>query len=396
MQHYVLTESRSEFFAMSMQMPSMPSDVELPSISSAELDENSVVKIDIVWVNDLDDSTKHEIDVLAFEHRTGHLKNAFFAREPISASAAFSRKTVYWLLYHRGNSLAFAAPVVKLGMSGFNCLKIQTHNYAPLGAPLMTSDFDAAGFRQQLAAMGYAALLCPILERNSKFAQNMQSTSDVFWSSMLSRAWLQSSWDEEQVLSTKRRKELRRLAKKVPLDHVVLEGEDARTEGFKEFCRLEALGWKGDFGTALKQEEHVFAYARALVDHHAAAGTLTIDCLRDGARTVAMLITFQQGGRGVIWKIAHDPEFDHVSPGRQLILAATARFISQNEIVSMDSLADENHPLINRLWPERLDLGTMAVVLGQFSLPARILSGLDELESRLRAKARVLRKRLRG
>ena len=75
---------------------------------------------------------------------------------------------------------------------------------------------------------------------------------------------------------------------------------------------------------------------------------------------------------------------------------ASARFVEENKNVSMDSLADVNHPLINRLWPDRLDLGTMTVVLGNVSLPARILSGLDELETRLRAKARVLRSRLRG
>lgn len=381
---------------MSMQASPMPSKLTLPSTRNISVTNEAAVKIEISPVDALNSATMAQIDALAFEVETNHLKNAFFARAPISASAGFSRKMVYWLLCYRGKSLCFAAPVVKLGLPGMRCLKIQTHNYAPLGTPLIAADFDADDFREQLAGMGYAALICPVLECGSQFARHIEASAKVFWSTVTSRAWLQAGWDETKVLSSKRRKEHRRLAKKLPLEHIVLHGEDARSEGFKEFCRLEALGWKGDFGTALKQEEHVFAYARALVDHHVTTGTMTIDCMRDGERTVAMLITFQKEGRGVIWKIAHDPEFDHVSPGRQLILSATARFIEENQNVCMDSLADVNHPLINRLWPDRLDLGTMSVVLGNFSLPAKVLSGLDELEARLRAKARVLRKRLRG
>lgn len=381
---------------MSMQVTPMPSNVELPLVRSHLASSEAAVRIEVLPVDALDAATKAAIDMLALENETGHLKNAFFARAPIEASAGFSKKKVHWLLCYRGKSLSFAAPVVQLGLPGMRCLKIQTHNYAPLGTPLIASGFDAKGFRAQLAAMGYRALICPVLERGSVFAQGLQSSANVFWSTLISRAWLQAGWLEEQVLSSKRRKELRRLANKVPMEHVVLRGDAACNEGFKEFCRLEALGWKGDFGTALQQEEHVFAYARALVDHHANADTMTIDCMREGERTVAMLITFQSGGRGVIWKIAHDPDYDHVSPGRQVILEATKRFVREHQNVSMDSLADMNHPLINRLWPDRLDLGTMTVVLGTFALPAKVLSGLDELESRLRAKARVLRKRLRG
>lgn len=381
---------------MSMQATPIPSEVAMPLVKKAVASGKAPVRIEVLPVDALDANVKAAIDALAFGNETRTLKNAFFARGPVEASASFSRKTVFWLLCYQGKSLSFAAPVVPLGLPGVRCLKLQTHNYAPLGTPLISTDFDADGFRTQLATMGYQALVCPLLEQRSVFAERLHSSAGIYWSSLISRAWLQEGWSDEQVLSTKRRKELRRLAKKVPMEHVVLRGSDARDEGFKEFCRLEALGWKGDFGTALKQEEHVFAYARALLNQHAANDTLTIDCLRDGSRTVAMLITFQSGGRGVIWKIAHDPDYDHVSPGRQVILEATRRFIQDHQTISMDSLADINHPLINRLWPDRLDLGTMTLVLGTFALPAKALSALDELESRLRVKARALRKRLRG
>ncbi|MEP0521604.1 MAG: GNAT family N-acetyltransferase [Hyphomicrobiales bacterium] len=381
---------------MSIQLAPMPSNVTLSKVQNGTKTREPIDKIDIIPVNALDGGTRIAIDRLALENETKHLKNAFFNRDSVEASADFSRKAVFWLLLYSANSLTFAAPVVQLGIPGVRCLKIQTHNYAPLGTPLMSDGFDPAVFQQRLYRMGYQALICPVLERKSKFAQKFNDPLSVFWSSHISRAWLRPGWSEEQILSSKRRKELRRLAKKVPLDHNVLRGAAARDEGFKEFCRLEALGWKGDFGTAIKQEEHVFSYANALVGRHAEEGTLTLDCLRDGDRTVAMLITFQSGGRGAIWKVAHDPEYDHVSPGRQVILAATKRFLEENPNVSMDSLADENHPLINKIWPDRLDLGTMALALGRSNLPAKILSGLDELETRLRAKARIVRKRLRG
>lgn len=345
------------------------------------------------------------IDELVRKTGANHAGNAFWDTGSVAASAAFSNQTVSWLTMNDDgpgdrSAVVFAAPVVELKFAGMTFLKLWTHDFGPLGTPLMAPGFQVQKLRAELTAKGYAALICPYLEQDSPLATGFADAGFGLWSNQLKRAVLRPGWQEQDVLSSRRRRKLKKSKTKTPLTHTVLQGVEARDAGFQTFCDLEALGWKGEGGSALKQSEKAVAFARALMAHHAAEGTVTIDCLTDHTpdvpRTVAMLICLQQAGRGVFWKISHDPAYDAVSPGMQVILKASERFVDAYPQLCMDSLATPDHGLINALWPDRLSLGTLIVPLGKSTLPAKLIKARFDGEAWLRGKARALRKRLRG
>lgn len=332
-----------------------------------------------------------------------HSGNVFFEPRAVLASSPLSKQPIHWLLWSHQNRLCFAAPVVVRRVGGFSFLKIWTHTYAPLGTPLIADPFQADAFLDELGRQGFSALVCPWLESESvlaKAVQNRNVQQQGFWSGLADRVVLTSDWTQAASLSKQRKKKLRKMQRLIPLVHTVLKGPEAQNDGFRQFCDLEAMGWKGAAGSALKQSETALNFATELVAGHAARGTLAIDSLDDPARSgdqaVAMVVSFAQAGRGVVWKIGHHTEYDAVSPGYQVILAASERFTGGDTAISIDSLAGPEHPMVGWLWPGRLTVGTLSIPLGNSALAARILSRFYAAETRLRSMARALRQRLRG
>lgn len=332
-----------------------------------------------------------------------HAGNVFFEPGAVLASARLSKRPVHWLLWSEENRLCFATPVTIFRIAGFSFLKIWTHTYAPLGSPLITKEFQAAPFFEELEKHGFSAMICPHLETHSALAKSASSRKPNMrghWSGLTERAVLSANWTLEASLSKGRKKKLRKSQRKLPLVHRVLRGTEAQHYGFRQFCDLEAMGWKGAAGSALKQSEIALQFATELVAGHAARGTLAIDSLEDperqGEKSVAMVISFEQAGRGVFWKIGHNTDYDEVSPGFQLILAASERFTAENKETAIDSLAGPEHPMVGWLWPKRLMIGTLVIPVAGSALTAKGVSLFYQAETRLRTLARALRRRLRG
>lgn len=361
------------------------------------------------WALTLKDARSLDQDDLAalddLTQRAGdsHSGNVFFEPRAVLASSPLSKQPIQWLFWSQQNRLCFAAPVIVQRVGGFSFLKIWTHTYAPLGTPLIADQFQADAFLDKLGLQGFSALVCPWLESNSilaKAVNNRSAKQQGIWSGLADRVVLTSDWTQAASLSKQRKKKLRKMQRQIPLVHTVLQGPEAQTDGFRQFCDLEAMGWKGAAGSALKQNETALHFATELVAGHAARGTLAIDSLddpgRSGDQAVAMVVSFAQAGRGVVWKIGHHTEYEAVSPGYQVILAASERLTTSDGQTSIDSLAGPEHPMVGWLWPGRLSVGTLTIPLGRSSLTARILSGFYEAETRLRKLARSLRQRLRG
>nr|WP_306263503.1 GNAT family N-acetyltransferase [Pararhizobium sp. IMCC3301] len=345
------------------------------------------------------------IEQLAHQPAARHSGNVFFAPRAVAASASLSRGSIDWLLWFQDGRLCLAAPVVISRIASFSLVRIWTHTYAPLGTPLADKRLRPDLLFEELADRGFSALACPLLETGSTLATAValpggrQDGRAGFWSGIAERAVLTSDWTEAAALSAQRKKKLRKMQRTLPLVHRVLRGDAARDEGFRQFCELEAMGWKGAAGSALKQSDTALAYASELVASHGAQDTLAIDSLEDpqrqGNQSVAMVISFEIAGRGVVWKIGHNTDYDAVSPGYQVILAASRRFAAENTPIWIDSLAGPEHPLVGWLWPQRLTVGTLVVPLKGSHAPARTLSGFYQAEARLRQVARALRQRLR-
>jgi CelD/BcsL family acetyltransferase involved in cellulose biosynthesis len=165
----------------------------------------------------------------------------------------------------------------------------------------------------------------------------------------------------EAALDKKRRKEwarqARRLAERGRLDIGVRDDVEAS----ERFLRLEATGWKGARGTALADDPSRLAFARQMLAAFRDDGRLRIQELAIDGAPVAMGIALGAGARAYYWKTAYDERFAEYSPGVQATLALSRRLAAAPGLKLVDSCAIQDHPMIDRLWPGRLELIDIAL-----------------------------------
>lgn len=152
----------------------------------------------------------------------------------------------------------------------------------------------------------------------------------------------------------------RRLAEHLgaPLE---VHDRSADTGAAARFIALERSGWKGRGGTALGSSAAHATFFTEICDRFRAAGRLQMLETVAGGRTVAMKCNLSAGDALFCFKIAHDEELGRFSPGVQLEIANVERFHSDRTERFADSCADPDNAMINRLWPDRRRIVTLAV-----------------------------------
>lgn len=154
----------------------------------------------------------------------------------------------------------------------------------------------------------------------------------------------------------------------------------------EEFLALEGSGWKAGRG-ALLSEASLSTFLRSATRILAEDGLCRIAALRLDGRAIAMAILFDSQDRSYCWKIAFDERFRAQAPGVQLVSELTRLQLARPDIALTDSCAIANHPMIDRLWPDRLEICDAAVSLraGGFEAACRA--------ERARRRARAFAKR---
>lgn len=196
------------------------------------------------------------------------------------------------------------------------------------------------------------------------------------------------------ALPRKRRKEFRRLRARLGEQGALEvqcfgEGDDIGS-WLQAFYALEASGWKGRSGTALSCNPAWTGFFDTAFDAFEAQGdALAWKLTLDGA-PVAMVIGARSGRQAWLFKIAHDEAHARFSPGVLLILDVMARLKSEG-IDFVDSCAQPDHPMINHLWRERLELHDLAI--GRPGQPRVLFEALVGLV-RFKRSARATAKRL--
>lgn len=171
----------------------------------------------------------------------------------------------------------------------------------------------------------------------------------------------------DAALSGKRRKEYRRQYKRLAeLGEVAVAVAwtlDDPARWVDDFVALEAKGWKGPAGTALAAAANHRRYFAQLVEGANAAGRLMVLSLALDGRPVAMkcnvLADGGEGGGGGSFalKIAYDDAYAKYSPGVLLeIENIRALHEAGARVRWMDSCAVPDHPMIDRLWRDRLPI----------------------------------------
>jgi Acetyltransferase (GNAT) domain len=153
-------------------------------------------------------------------------------------------------------------------------------------------------------------------------------------------------------------------------------GEDA-APWLRAFLELEASGWKGRGRSALacREAEREFFVSAATAAHD--VGQLMLLGLFLDDRPLALKCNFLAGAGGFAFKIAFDEAYRAFSPGFLLEVEHVRRLHRRPEIRWVDSCADAQHAMINRLWPGRRTMATVLFATGR--APGELLVSLMPL-----------------
>lgn len=154
----------------------------------------------------------------------------------------------------------------------------------------------------------------------------------------------------------------RRLAELGKVDFVSFTAPDDVRGAMEDFLTLEASGWKGGRG-ALLSHPSLATFVRSATRLLARQGKCKIHALRLDGRPVAMAILIESQGRSYCWKIAFDEAFRSQAPGIQLVYEQTKAQLARPEVDMTDSCAIANHPMIDRIWPDRVAICDVGVQL---------------------------------
>ncbi|MEM8811098.1 MAG: GNAT family N-acetyltransferase [Pseudomonadota bacterium] len=243
------------------------------------------------------------------------------------------------------------------------------HSYGPVGTPLIArnSVTETLGSLFALAERNGMAGIVFTLDPNGPIAQTLWEVvrgNDLkpIPLGQFRRASLDATQTHQTYRSTgptrKKRKEMRRLLRRLE-DHGTV-GFHAHTTcasiapALERFIDLEKLGWKGRRETALGSTSARLAATLESIGTLARTGRVRIDEISAGSRTAASMISLIDGDRLFTWKIAYAEDLARYSPGSQIMLALTTDVLDDPAIRFADSLAGENHPMIDHLWRQRL------------------------------------------
>ena len=218
------------------------------------------------------------------------------------------------------------------------------------------------------------------------------------------RACLDARREADEVLrdalSAKKLKELRRQRNRLAEEHGAVRFAAARTtdevaRAVEVFLALEASGWKGERGTALRQSEGDLSFIRSATRGLAETGQCEIVTLHAGQTPVAAAVVLRHQDRAFYFKLGIDERFAKFSPGVQLTLDLTRHLCADAVLATADSTASADHPMINPIWRGRLKIGDVIIPLRRNDPVVSAIHAALTARHRLRELARAAVHRLR-
>lgn len=205
-------------------------------------------------------------------------------------------------------------------------------------------------------------------------------------------------------LSGKKRKELRRQRRRLgelgQLAYVSATTPSAVRRATERFLALESRGWKGRRGSALLADPSLATFTRTMTRLMAHEGRCRIDSLELDGEPVAMGILLSSD-RDHFWKTSFDERHAALSPGVLFALDLSDHQAADAPGGITDSCAVPDHPMIDRIWPDRLAMIDLVVAIGSRSVAGpgvgfRAALWLERLRRRVLGLAKAARHRLRG
>jgi CelD/BcsL family acetyltransferase involved in cellulose biosynthesis len=255
------------------------------------------------------------------------------------------------------------------------------HDHSFCGAPLVVKGHEHGFWSALLACLdqnpGQALFLhLPGLPEDGALDRALQNVlAETARNSAIversERAMLASDLSPEDYLakamSTKKRKELRRqrnrLSELGKLTFERLDGTECIEPWIEQFLSLEASGWKGDAGSALKSNAASYAFFADTMYAASQAGKLERLALRLDGKPIAMLANLLAAPAVYSFKTAFDENYARFSPGL-LLQIENLEILSRIDIAWADSCAVEGHSMIERIWREKRQFVSRNVAIG--------------------------------
>ncbi len=255
------------------------------------------------------------------------------------------------------------------------------HLYAYLGTPLIRADRTIevleslfAWARTQASLFVWNTIssdtavrhaLTDVLNRYDLVAyQEERHTRAVFRPATSVQAYL------DRALGGKKHKELRRQQRRLgelgPLTVHELARDADPAPLISQFLELEARGWKGHHGTAMKDDPTARALFTGYLRGAHERGRLDAWTIgfQAAALPIAMKINLRAGDGALAFKIAYDESLAKYSPGVLLELEHIEAMHRPGAPAWVDSGAAAEHPMINHLWRDRLGIETLVIATG--------------------------------
>jgi len=246
------------------------------------------------------------------------------------------------------------------------------HDQMFLGTPLVAAGEEEAFWTATIAALGDAGWAANFLHLRG-LAEGGAVHRGLAGAAIVHRevrAFLASDLDPsayyEQAVRPKKRKEIRRLRKRLaelgPVAVRTLDDGAALDSWCDSYLALEKAGWKGREGSALACRPETELFFREALAAAWAAGRLQFLRLDLGPRPIAMLVNFLCPPGSFSFKTVFDEDYARFSPG-VLIQLENLDILARPDIAWMDSCAVEHHPMIDGLWTERRSIVRLTVPL---------------------------------
>ncbi len=244
---------------------------------------------------------------------------------------------------------------------------IWTHDYAPYGAPLVVPGEEPvvlAALFSHLAGEGVAALDWPMLDDGdlSCALAAVAAGRRIDVRDTHSRAVVRQALP---ALSKDHRRLLRRLGEKGDLRFTSTADGNDPAAAVASFLALEGQGWKGRRGTALSARPQTRRLVEAGIGELLRSGQARIDSLTLDGRTIASGIVLMAGERAWYWKTAYDEAMSRFSPGVLLSHNIGAAVVALPGVRLVDSCAIAGHPMIDRIWPERMTMTSRFIAVAE-------------------------------
>jgi len=199
----------------------------------------------------------------------------------------------------------------------------------------------------------------------------------------------------------KKRKEFNRLWNRLSelgdVQFTITNGGDDISETIDRFLRLEAKGWKGKRGTALRVRPDEKRYFETICKAAYRDGKFHCTELTLDGEPIAMLASFIAGRGLYTFKIGFDESYGRYSPGALLMMKMIDGCLKDERIDWVDSCAIPNHPMIDHIWAERRAMRSVLVGTSHKASPLFVQYAclMMRLGDRLRHMARNLYNRMR-